>query len=353
MSEIQDKLSDLAKQVEEKLGIEKKEVFDQWEQELALVKKLRTDLSAIEQEQRAFLRLKGAWKKELRSPAKFYEGMVVRVATPMDVLRTMRATAQTVYGNDPKKAIAQGLTNAQGVPLDPRKIFKSGSKNDDYGKPLPSERLIQNIVGVAKSPDMKMPVKFTMVLSERLAGKVDVPIFESVKFRANPAKTQPTDGSIALNEYSNLKFKPAAIEGFPGPEAVIEKYFKDNLVGVNDVSDWHKSHEDDPRRMCIVCGDVDDVDYVPNQSTGNARFTLTDEDGDVEVVGWVPAHLRPVLNTIGKGSKVYALGRTAQNTYNNQERTMINIEGLWAIPKFLMAPDEAPEDVLSKAEEVS
>jgi hypothetical protein len=278
--------------------------------------------------------------------------MLVRVATPMDVLRTMKNTARTIYSNNPKQAIEKGLTDAEGHPLDPRKTFKSGAANPDYGKILPEERLIQNIGGVAKSSDMKAPIRFRMILSERLAGKVDTPVFMSLKFRANPSKTQPTDGTLSLNEYSNLKFKPTDIDGFPGPEAVIGQFFKKDVVGINDLEDWHGKHEDDPTRMCIVCGDVDDVDPTPNQTTGNARITLTDENGDVDIPVWIPAHLRHLLN-FGKGSRVYVVGRTAQQTSrNNEVRTMINAEGLYVIPKFRMAPDEVPERIVSKAEEV-
>jgi hypothetical protein len=351
MSEIQDKINDLAKQVEEKLGVDKKEVLDQWADELALVKKLRNDLTAEEQEQRAFLRLRGNWKRELRSPAKFYEGMIVRVATPMDVLRTMKATAQTMFAADPKKAVTLGLTNEQGQALDPRKTFSTGTVNPDFGKVLPSERLIQNVVGVAKSNDMTKPVKFRMVLSERLAGKLDVPQFLGVKFRANIAKKQPTDGSLALNEYSSLKFRPTDIAGFPGPEAILNTYFAKDIVDIAGLEDWHTAHADDPARMCVVIGDVDFIDAVPNPSTGNIRVVLTNEEGDVEVVAWIPPHLKSLVN-FGRGSRVYALGRTTQNEQNGEVRTMINVEGLWAIPKFFMAPEETPETVVTKAQEV-
>lgn len=353
MSEdIQKKVEELAKLAKEKLGVDEKEVMDKWETEKELVKTLRPDLKDDAILHRAFLRLKGHWKKELRSPAKFFEGMLIRVATPFDVLRSMHAAAALMYEKDPAKAMAKGLVDADGVHLDPRPKYSTGRKNEDYGKPLPPNRYIQNIMGIAKTDEMAKPVVFTMVLSERLAGQLDIPIFTPVKFRANPAQKQPTDGTMLLNEYSGLRFVPAEIEGFPEPEDVLQQFFAKEFVDVVDLPDWHKENENNPQRCAIVYGDVDDVDTKANPSTGNVRVVLVDEAGDQEVTAWVPSHLKKYVD-FAAGSKVIALGRTAQNTYNDELRTMINVEGIYAPSKDKIPLEEDPGSVVSGAQDVS
>jgi len=350
-NEIETKVQELAKVVEDKLGVSSQEVLDQWVEEKALVAQLRPEMDAEQQSKRAFLRLRGHWKKELRSPAIFYEGMIVKVASPMDIMRSMRQAALTIYEKNPHKAVTEGWTDAEGTPLDIRKTYKSGKVNADFGKPLPEHQYIQNIMGVAKSADMVKPVVFTMVLSNRLAGQLDMPLFTPVKFRANPARTQPTDGTLGLNEYSGLRFVPTEIEGFPGTEAVIEQFFETYMCPVEDLPTWHKQNEDDPRRFVIVEGDVDDVDPQANPTTGNCRIVLIDNSGSVEIVCWIPEHLKHLL-IFDSGSRVIVGGRTAQTTFGEgadaEERTMINVETMYAIPGDMipLEQEETPaEDV--------
>jgi len=147
MSETTDKVSDLAKQVKEKLGVDEAEVLKNWEEELALVKELRDDLSPEDLEKRAFVRLRSKWQRELRSPAKFFEGVVIRCAEPFDLTAPVKRKAKTVYDANPDEAIKQGLTDENGVALDPNPTFKSGNTNPGFGKPLPEHRYIQNLYG--------------------------------------------------------------------------------------------------------------------------------------------------------------------------------------------------------------
>lgn len=350
--DIKTKVENLAAKAEEKLGVNPQEVYDQWEQELALVKELRSDLTQEDQEKRAFLRLNGHWKKELRSPAKFFEGMIIRVATPFDVLRSMHQNARVMFEKTPQKAISEGWTDAEGNALDNRKTYSTGRENPDYGKKLPPHRYIQNISGIAKANDMDAPVKFTMVLSERTAGKLDIPIFTPVKFRANPSKKQPDDGTLGLNEYSNIKFQAAEIEGFPGPEEVLKQFYEDDFIPVEELSEWHKQNENNPRRLAIIDGFVDDVDPEANPSTGNSRIVMIDDLGEAEVVIWVPEHLLKFVD-FGASSRVIALGRSSQTTYDDEERTMLNCEGLYAPPEDKIPLDNEPEDIVSSAEDVS
>ena len=350
-NEVKAKVDELAKTVEEKLGVPAEEVYEQWTKELALIAELRGDLSKEDQAKRAFVRLRGAWKRELRSPAIFYEGVIVRVAPPFDVLRSAHAAAKTMFEADPQKAVREGVTDEQGNALDTRKTFSTGRANPDYGKPLADQRFIQNITGVAKAADMKTPKVFSMILSERLAGKIDVPVLQWVKFRANPARKQPTDGTMALNEYSGLQFRPAEGE-FPGPEAIIDEYFADACVAVEDLAEWHKQNANDPRRMAILNDFVDYVDTTPNPATGNQRIVMIDDSGDKEITVWIPPHLQKLVD-FGPSSRVIAIGRTAQNTFNNELRTMLNCEGLYAPPEDKVPAEETPESVVSNAEDVN
>ena len=345
---IEAKVKELAQTVEDKLGVNKQEVLDQWEKELELVAELRSDLPKEDQSKRAFLRLRGNWKRELRSPAKFYEGMVIRVASPFDVLRSMHNAAQLIYEKDPHNAIAEGWTDENGNALDNRRQYSTGRDNPDFGKKLPPTRFIQNVMGVAKSSDMQAPMVFSMVLSDRIAGQINVPVFQTVKFRANLAKKQPTDGTLALNEYSGLRFMPSEIEGFPGPETIIDQFFEDHKSAIEDLEIWHNDHAQDPKRFVIVTGDVDDVDSRANATTGNSRIVLLDDSGDVEVTVWIPEHLRSLID-FGPGSRVIVDGRTAISTFNDQQQLLINGEGIYAPPHDKIPLEETPESIVSNA----
>jgi len=349
---IETKVKELAQTVEDKLGVNKQEVLDQWEKELELVAELRSDLPKEDQSKRAFLRLRGNWKRELRSPAKFYEGMVIRVAPPFDVLRSIHNAARLIYEKDPQKAIAEGWTDEAGNALDNKRQYSTGRDNPDFGKKLPPTRFIQNVMGVAKSSDMQTPMVFGMVLSDRIAGHIDIPVFQTVKFRANLAKKQPTDGSVSLNEYAGLRFMPVEIEGFPGPEAIIDQFFEDHKSTIEDLEAWHNDHEQDPRRFVIVSGDVDDVDTRANATTGNARMVILDDSGEVEVTVWIPDHLRNLLD-FGAGSRVIVDGRTAISTFNDQKQVLINGEGIYAPPHDKIPLEETPESIVSGATDVN
>ena len=354
MSETQTKVSDLAKQVKEKLGIAEAEVLSDWAKELALVKELRKDLTAEVQEQRAFVRLRSKWQRELRSPAKFFEGVLIRCAAPFDLTAPLKAQAKAVYDSNPQEAVRQGLTDANGVALDNKPTFTSGRPNPNYGQPLPAQSLIQNVVGVCKGEGMDKPMKFRLVIGDRLAGKVVIPLNVPVKFRANPSPTQNQEGWLLLNPYSHMKFEPATIKGFPDVETIYKEFFGDNIVEVEDLEEWHNSHKDDKTRWAILYGDVSDADPIPNASTGNGRVVLTDDSGNIEIATWIPDHLLPYI-VGGAGSKVYINGRTTQMKARDTEelRTFINAEGVFYPPKDRIALEEDPQRVLQrKAQDV-
>lgn len=349
MSEIQTKVSDLAKQVKEKLGIAEAEVLDDWAKEVALVKELRKDLTPEVQEQKAFIRLRSRWQRELRSPAKFFEGILVRVASPFDLTAPLKAQAKEIFEANPTEAVKKGLTDSQGVALDPHETFKSGRANPNYGKPLPEQSLIQNIVGVCKGEGMDKPMKFRLVLGDRIAGKIDAPSNMPVKFRANVSPTQNQEGWLLLNPYSHMKFEPTDIKGFPDIETIYKEFFADDIIAVEDLEEWHNAHADDATRWCVMYGYVSDADPEPNASTGNGRITFTDESGNIEITTWIPAHLLSYVIG-GAGSKAYVNGRSTQskNRDTQEIRTFINAEGVFYPPKERIALEENPQKVVSR-----
>jgi hypothetical protein len=350
-------LDDLAGKCSKKLGVTTEAVTKHFNDDLVKVKKQLPNLEPKLQEARAFVATQSFYKQELRSPSIFFEGVVLGASEPFDMVSRQREEAKRLFQEDPKKAVLEGYTDGNGNPLYNKPTWNDGSPNRNYGKTLPDTDNLQNIVGICREkPDQ--PFRwFTMQFNDALAGKVNIPMFNPVKFRANPKQTQPDPNEVLLNPYSHIEFEKVNAPGF-------------DLMGtLRDVPGAGKVHSDlgklpewyapratlpIPKRMVLVEADVQHINNEPNQKTGNKMIVLSDatlpEDHE-GVTAWLPEHLHKLID-FGSGSRVIALGTVQLSNFQDRENYLMNLWGIYADPKMKLSPDEGGPAVTRKATSV-
>lgn len=354
-------LEALASQVAAKLGQTETDVMTRFQKELELIKKQLPTLSTEVQQSRAFIRVKGLYKQELRSPAKMFEGIILGAASPFDMIGQMMREARARFTKDPEEAVTKGIVSAEGQPLDTR-THRGVRENPNVGKPLPEHEWIQNLYGIARcpsEPDHTTPKVFTMALGDRLATKVKIPVFKTVVFRANIPDRQPDPKVLKLNPYARIEFTPAEIEDFPPLQAMLEEspLLDAHRVNLDGIAGFHEREQNNPQRFCIVKGDASGILPDPNPVTGNRMIILDDESLPADhdgVVGWVPEELFGMLD-FGVGSRIFVTGSTVkyQPDQSRPPTTMLNVHGVYAVPEYKIPPDEVPQSVISRdAEQV-
>lgn len=334
----------------EKLGSEPTIVKDSYKKELAYMKKVLPNLDKISQANRAFVRTKAKYKDELRSPAIFFEGVVMGVSAPFDMVGSVIKAARQAYKVDPQKAIAEGIVDVEGKPLDTRTHFKSGKENRSFGKPLPDHSWIKNVFGIASGKDLE-PKTFKLVISDDQALE-ETPMWVPVTFRANLPDLQPNPNEYKMNPSTRLQFEVLEQSGMPEltklmEDSMLERY----KVPLSEVPQYHMRTADDPQRIVIVEGDVSNIAFSPNAVTGNKMLVLDDESLPTEHPGvtcWVPEHLFESLN-FGKGSRAIVVGQTTEAMFQGEPNHLINVLGVYAIPELRIPPDEVSHKVLERS----
>jgi len=344
--DIQTQLKELASACKEKLGLDEKVILKDFDKALEQTKKL-SDLNEEEQLQRAFMKVKGDYKQQLRSPAQFYEGVVLAVAEPFDLVGYQRRQALAAWKQDKDKAIEDGICDADGRPLDTKELFGKRA-NPNYGQPLPDHRYLTNMFGVARRQGEKDWKIFNMTLGEAHA-LMEVPQNMPVTFRANEPDSQPDDGSLKLNPYSAIEFKKLDAEGFDLESLYTSELLKKYRIDLNDIQAAHARLQGDPNnrsRMVLVEADVS---YMNTQSERSTMLVLEDSSLSLDADGitvWVPKHLEGLLD-FGSGSRVLLLGSTLEMTRDDGVRYAMNAMGFYAIPKYKMPADENPKTAVT------
>lgn len=338
-------LDELAVKCSKKLGVTTESVMKHFQDDLVKVKKQLPSLDARLQEARAFVATQSYYKQELRSPSVFFDGVVLGVSEPFDMVAKQRMEARKLFQEDPKKAIVDGYTDADGNPLDIKELRGDGQPNRNFGKKLPDTDNLQNIVGICREAETKPWRWFNMQFNDALAGKVPVPMYTPVKFRANPKQTQNDPNDVGLNPYSRIEFTKVDVKGFDLLATIKEVPGANRVhVELGSLPEWYAPRAGlaIPKRMVLVEADVQHINADPNQKTGNKMIVLSDttlpEDHE-GVTAWLPEHLHPLIN-FGSGSRVMAIGTVQQTNFQEREGYLLNLWGIYADPKMKLSPDE-------------
>jgi hypothetical protein len=324
-----------------------------YEEAIETEKNIHKDLSEDEQKTRALQGLSTEFKKQLRSPAVGFEGMVFAASDKRDLVANLKKSAMAVYIDNPHEAIEKGLTNDEGIPLDPRPTWSTGRENPGFGKPFPEHSWIRTVYGIAlKSSEQGEPKFFTMTLNGDVAANDNISMYTPVKFRAID-KSSEGDAQYALNASMYTKFENADLS-LPKPMDLISKFCNNMTLDMNKLDEYHATNKTNYNRMVIIKGNVSTLHLEPN-SIGNKKMIIESENSfeDLDAIGttcWIPAHIN--LDFAEK-SKVIVIGSTSQGfKYENGQKTeelgdvMINTYGVYAIPEYKVSVEveELTED---------
>lgn len=320
----------------EKLQISVEDINKEFDIMLEKEKITNPQMAPEELDNAALKQLVLQYKRQLRSPAIQFEGILIGASDCVDIIQRQRKEAEELYRTDPQTAISEGITNDEGIPLDTRKEFASGQQNRQYGKPLPDHNYLRNIWGIAKpSKSEDTPQLFNMVLSGHLAENEDIPLFKPVRFMAIKKETK-------LNSSTFTKFVVDETLELPEFKQLVDTYIK--ILKIGELESYHTANKDDFNRLCIVEGDVSMVNQEPTQF-GSRVMVLEDIDASLEdldsksLTCWVPERIE--LDFM-EGSKVLCVGRTGQakvkdeqgNATEELQDVSMNVFGVYAIPEF-------------------
>lgn len=338
--------ADMLRNIVERLGKPKEEISAEL-QELVREEEAKGQTGDVAKE-RAIRRLLLKYKRELMSPARWFEGIVIGDTGPVDVFASIRRTALDLFAKNPQQAINLGWVNAQGQPLDRRPTI-AGRPNPNFGQPLPENAIIRVLYGAYTSENGWSP--FRLMLGQRFPPDFDVPLYKPVKFRANIARVQ--DGQIlALMGASVTRFEPTNIDNLNITKVIDDAYSKFK-VPLSQIVAWHAQRKDlkIAQRLLLTEGDV--VEF--RETNISNIVVVTDEGVEQDVAVFVPKN---IVIDFGRDSRVLILGRTAPArrfdaaTGQRIETGGVNINalGVYAIPEYRYAPEE--EEVIPQEGEI-
>jgi len=283
--------------------------------------------------------------RELRTDAEptlmyFFSGGVRRNLSAEDYEEKKKA-----YMDDHEKAVATGLTDAQGTPLDTREFFpNTDRKNPQYNKPLrPFWQKVAS--GIARMPDEDSPRFFTLRLRQRQS-EIDVPLYTPTIARVNIRETTPD--TISATSSTITRFMPAEMPeleelSIVGLLQAANDEFKSDPIGLLDYIDANPDAS-----FVIVEGDM--IGDPSETSTGNWQFTIGDVIQDIDFVGvrcFVPLEVAEKVNleSAGTGSRVIVMGfpREGTDLNDNPQATLnANVMGFLFVQEKedLYMPDE-------------
>jgi hypothetical protein len=312
----------------------------------SFVAKLPKDLPPAVIEARARFLVYRELKAMMRYPGLMsFDGIVLGINPPMDVFARRRQQALEEYQKDPVKAFQLGFVNAEGKP-----IFKMPSgQTVDISGPV----LLRQSVGIAK-PSVGGQLKWFVMLQRREQAEVIPPLKVPVRFSANVAGETEFRRNLTMTR--NTKFEPVEVPEFGKVDdakicELLRKAPKETVVTCATLAEWHNRNSGDPRRICVLEGDVMFIRPEPT-ALGNVLMVLEDET----VMGFesegVPVWLhKDILSLVnfGSGSRVIVIGRTTvmpgfdpatRTVDRSRHRIGINAFGVYADPLFKVAPEE-------------
>ena len=338
----------------EKLSVPVEEIQSEFDNLLIEEKEIHKDLDDEGQQKRALQRLALLYKKQLRSPAIGFEGMVIGVSDIFDTVRKMRSEAIKAFNENQQNAIETGITNETGTPLDTREVFGTGRENPQFGKPLPEHSYIRNVVGVALRANVEeTPKSFTLTLNGKVAEDCAVEMFKPIKFRAIN-KSEEGSSQFVLNGSVVTKFDVSDKIKMPAPIEVLRNVCKEMFVPISDIGSYHSANQADFNRLALIEGDVSMLNIEPTM-TGSRMMIIEDMEQSMEDIGipgltcWVSPN---VDIDFAEGSKVIVVGRTSQGkSRDNPEElgdVMMNVLGVYAIPEFKIDVVETDEEAIEE-----
>ena len=281
---------------------------------------------------RALRRTMLYFKKQLRSPAVKFQGIILAAGQARDLIAKQHAAAIASYKADPDAAIRNGVVSVEGeviTPLDTRATWANNKVNPGFGKKLPEHSWLRTVYGVS-AVEGEQPRFFIMNLNGTRGKDLEVPLHTPVEFKA-VNKTEATDTHMKMNASAYTNFEPWADSTMPGVMEVINAFCKNNLVDIANLEDWHAANEKDFNRFCIVKGDI--LTLNPELTAfGSYVMSIDGDDWDSEAtMCWVDGAVN--IDNLAEADEVVVFGSTSKglDKEGNPRDVSINVMGIYPI----------------------
>lgn len=252
------------------------------------------------------------------------------------------ATKKAAYAEDPIKAVAEGLTDDQGTPMDTRSTYPNTTiPNPQYMKALrPFFQAVD--VGLAKDPaDGK--IKFFTLRRRNKQAKIAPPLKTPVVGRVNVRSV--TDNQISAtssNITSYVEAEMPEIEGMTITD-ILQGASDEFKCGPIELLDYIDANPD--ADMVIVEGDV--ISGPMETSTGNVMFSLGNVAEDIDFAGvpvFAPMAGNEELLTHGEGSRYVVVGypREGEDREGNPQAT-VNANAVGVVYSVEKMEADAPD----------
>jgi len=336
------------KQWSDKLSIPVEEIEKEFELVKGKISKEVPDASEDDKNTLALKRLAISYKKQLRSPAVGFKGIILGAEDARDIIAKQRKDALDFFNENPQLAISQGVVNESGIPLDTRKTWNSGKANMGYGKPLPASLFMRKIFGVASKGTDEQKF-FSMSMNGDVCNR-EIPLMTPVRFMGID-KSQD-DKTYVLNSSSFTTFDNDDSIKLPEVKELIEKYL--DVVKFSELQEYHNQNKDDYNRTIAIEGTVCSLNLEAT-SVGSRIMVIEDGDNIMDldskgVTCWVPGSINI---DFAEGSKVYVLGRTSQGKLKDEDGNIteedgditINVTGICPTIKIQIPNADLIEDI--------
>jgi len=276
-----------------------------------------------------------AVKKTARRLARMYKnteeyvGFIIGVSEARDRVAILKAKALKLFQENPEEAIASGVVNANGIPLDVRETIR-GRPNPNYGMPFKEDEheWVRDIYGIIRFNGVWKPFRISVWGSS--AREIDLPLFTPVRFRA--IYKGEVNEWIQLNISRFTSFQPIK------EELDIYDIIKKTL-GISPLSRVKRIAKGSRFYPIVTEGDVTRIRLEP-LPTGN-RLAWVDDDTlsweEDEIMLLIPAHIQL---TFGEGSRIMIVGLPRLLVRDTQERVSILVLGIYPLSVSNSSPDE-------------
>jgi len=308
----------------------------------------------------AINRFTATYRKILSSNAQIFEGVFIGGTGAFDLVAKRRREALELFKTNPEKAIKQGITDNNGVPLrwasekDQKRMQKW--QKDQLGKPLPEEDIQRTLIGVVKIEKESGSSKYIQMRFKARGRNTEVNPPTGIPVKYNGLMTKKSTEDLAyINDAGELKFTVIG-ETLKSEqmETLIKGAFKNQIINLSQFDTYCQQHQE-WERMVAVKATV--VEIVPRpMASGNQIIRIQDEtmnfldsEGNVipAITCWVPEWI-PI--NFPEGSEVWVIG---QNNMSDKGKS-ISVYGIYvpdAFKNMVPTPKKISEGEPSGGEE--
>jgi len=346
--EIPKKYNRMLPKYSEKLGLSVEELEDLLIGKFQAVDSNNPDASNTIKWTKAYNMFRGELRRRdnsLKSPAPMFTGLVWSDSGVLDFIELQKRKAISMFKNPEKRqyAIDNRIVDRDGTPLDQREKINYGKEeNPNYLQPYPKDEhsYYRALCGVASKggefgDDLQF---FRLNINGPEALDVTYPYNVPVHFRGN-IKTGSNFGFYDLNSISD-KVDVFNVANLSPPDDIYEKlqtqpwrpYTLDELESVHSLYG-------NERVQILVEANVGDISEEINDKTGNRTIWLDDPMLSFDESGVVCFMNGELPINFGLDSRILIVSRLNKMGSGDDERIVIEGQGYYAIPAFLIPPE--------------